>query len=386
MKRYKVLQLQLDFNVKQHSFADLAEQIVLALPTDEFEVVSGYLCGKPESGEPASKAERSVYFDFDSKSLRGLRIRALWKLYRYCKAEQFDLIIANRFKPISMLLILRKWLGNCLCIGIFHRIGDLERPYRQRQISRYGRRGWTFVGVSEAVRAHLVDYQCGFTPDNTTAITNAIDIDEAVALQVSREEARTRLGLSRDAVIIGAVGRLVPVKGHSTLIDAFDKIRDRYPDAQLAIIGEGRERAELESRIHERGLAGRVHLIGFRADALRYVQAFDIWAMPSWNEGLGLALLEGMSGSLPVIASDVPAMRPLIEGAGGIGFPPGDVDALSRALENYLALTAAERKELGEKSFSYVTRHHSIQAYHQAYLGLVRTTLKAKSVEIKNAC
>ena len=118
-----------------------------------------------------------------------------------------------------------------------------------------------------------------------------------------------------------------------------------------------------------------MHLLGFRPDALQYARAFDIWVMPSLAEGLGLALLEGMSGALPVIASDVPAMRPLIAGAGGIAVPPADVDALTAALDSYLGASAAERQRLGQQAFEYLCREHSIEEYRQAYLGLIRQGL-----------
>lgn len=263
-----------------------------------------------------SRADRSVYFGLTDAQLKGMRVRAMWRLYQFCRAEQFDVVICNRFKPVNMMLQLNRWLKVPLCIGIAHGFGEYDRFYRRRQTKRLIDKSWRFVGVSPAVKQYLLDCDCGFTEFNTVAITNAIDIEQAKALQLSREDARSQLGLDPNARLIGALGRLVPVKGHIYLIRAFASIKDRYLHAQLAIIGAGREDANLLAEIDRLGLAGRVHLLGFREDALQYVRAFDIWAMPSLAEGLGLALLEGMSGALPVIATDVPAMLPLIKGAG----------------------------------------------------------------------
>lgn len=375
MKKIKVLQLHPDYNVKAHDFADLAEQIIIALPSTEYEVTSAYLRGRPGEGDPVSKAAHSHYFEFTDGELSGLRLKALWRLYRLCRAERFDVVICNRFKPLSMMLLLNRWLKVPLCIGIIHRMGEFDRYYRRRQVGKLGQTGWRFIGVSEAVRQHLLDYQCGFGEHNTFAITNAIDIEQAVGLQLSRDEARQQLGLDHSAILLGALGRLVPVKGHRYLIDAFNRLKDKYPQAQLAIIGEGKERSALQKQIAACELQGRVHLLGFRPDALQYARAFDIWVMPSLAEGLGLALLEGMSGALPVIASDVPAMRPLIAGAGGIAVPPADVDALTAALDSYLGASAAERQRLGQQAFEYLCREHSIGEYRQAYLGLIRQGL-----------
>jgi len=337
-RRIKVLQLHPDYNIKTHDFADLGEQIFHALPPARFETVNAFLRGRPEAGQPESRADRSVYFGLSDRQLKGMRIRAMWRLYQYCRRERFDVVICNRFKPVNMMLMLNRWLKIPLCIGIAHGFGEYDRAYRRQQTARLVSKAWRFVGVSPAVRQYLLDCRCGFTEDNTVAITNAIDIVQAEELQLSRDEARAQLGLDPRARLIGALGRLVPVKGHVYLVRAFAQIADRFPEAQLAIIGAGREHERLSLEIDRLGMGGRIHLLGFRENALRYVRAFDIWAMPSLAEGLGLALLEGMSGHLPVIASDVPAMLPLIRGAGGVAVAPADIEALRDALDRYLAL------------------------------------------------
>jgi len=379
MKRVKVLQLQPNYNVRQYNFADLAEQIVLSLPADRYQVTSAFLSGRPGPGQPVSSAERSVHFDFPPAKVKGLRLRALWRLYRYCKVEQFDVIIAHRFKPISMMLSLAAKMPATRFIGIVHGFGDFDRRYRQSQVKRLTDDKWRFVGVSPAVREHLLDYHCGFTPRNTLAITNAIDLDQIAVLQVSAQAARQQLNLPLDAVLIGTIGRLVPVKGHHYLINAFARIKARYPKAQLVIIGEGRERQALEQEIVSQGVQNRVHLLGNIPDAVRYVRAFDIWVMPSLSEGLGLALLEGMSGELPVIASDVPAMRPIVEGASGLLVTPGNAESLAEALDAYLGLSVAERLDKGREALSYLKTRHPIEDYRQSYRSLIEEFLGNRS-------
>lgn len=374
-RRIKVLQLHPDYNIKAHNFADLGEQIFHALPVDRFETVNAFLRGRPTAGQPESRADRSVYFEFSDAQLKGLRIKAMWALYRYCLQEQFDVVICNRFKPVNMLLMLNRWLKIPLCIGIAHGFGEYDRSYRRFQTARLVTKSWRFVGVSPAVREYLLGCQCGFTEANTVAITNAIDIEQAEKLQLTRTDARASLGLNSQARLIGALGRLVPVKGHIYLIRAFAQLAESYPDVQLAIIGAGREHDRLVEEVKTLGLVGRVHLLGFRENALRYVRAFDIWAMPSLAEGLGLALLEGMSGHLPVIASDVPAMRPLIHGAGGLAVPPADVSALKNALEQYLMLSGERLSEKGEQAYRYLQKEHDIEVFRQQYHDLIESAL-----------
>lgn len=375
-QRAKVLQLQPDYNVKAHDFADLAEQIVKALPSERYEVTAAFLRGRPGPGEAVSRADQSVYFEFSDKSLKGLRLRAMWRLYQFCRKEKFDVVICNRFKPVNMMLLLNRWLKIPLCIGISHGFGEYDRFYRRRETQRMIDKAWRFVGVSPAVKQYLLDCQCGFTDQNTYAITNAIDIEQAEGLQHSREQSRELLGLPPAARLIGALGRLVPVKGHIYLLQAFAALKDKYPDAQLAIIGAGREESRLRGEIERLGLSGRAHLLGFRENALQYVRAFDIWAMPSLAEGLGLALLEGMSGRLPVIASSVPAMLPLIQGAGGLAVEPANVPALTAALETYLGLSDEMLRAKGEQAYRYLQEQHDIDVFRREYLDLIESGLE----------
>ncbi|WOE80159.1 glycosyltransferase [Pseudomonas protegens] len=374
-QRFKVLQLQPDYNVKSHDFADLAEQIVKALPADRYEMTAAFLRGRPGPVDPVSRADHSVYFEFSDKSLKGMRLRAMWRLYQFCRKEKFDVVICNRFKPVNMMLTLNRWLKVPLCIGISHGFGEYDRLYRRRQTQRLIDRHWRFVGVSPAVKQYLLDCQCGFTDQNTWAITNAIDIEQAEALQHSRERSRELLGLDPSVRLIGALGRLVPVKGHTYLLQAFAQLKDKYPQTQLAIIGAGREEANLRAEIERLGLQGRAHLLGFKENALQYVRAFDIWTMPSLAEGLGLALLEGMSGQLPVIASNVPAMLPLIEGAGGLAVEPANVPALTAALDNYLGLSDEALADKGQQAYRYLQKEHDIEVFREEYLQLIDSGL-----------
>jgi glycosyltransferase involved in cell wall biosynthesis len=326
-------------------------------------------------GHPASRADETVYFDSPGAALSGLRIKLTWTIFQFCRRREFDVVICNRYKQVNLLMQLNRWLKIPLCIGISHGFGEYDQFWRRQRAKLLIDESWRFVGVSPAVAQYLVDRQCGFTEHNTTAITNAIDISQAELQQLSRHEARKALGLPQDSRLIGAAGRLVPVKGHIYLIQAFARIAAKHADAALAIIGEGKERPRLEAEISRLGLQGRVHLPGFRAGAKQYVRAFDLWTMPSRSEGLPLALLEGMSGHLPIIASDIPAMRPLTDGAGGLSVPHANVDALAHALDQYLSLPSPELESKGERAYKYLCDNHEIESYRAQYLSLVENAL-----------
>ncbi|MCY1408794.1 Glycosyltransferase Gtf1 [compost metagenome] len=377
-RRIKVLQLQNYYNVNA---SDLAEQIIQALPTDRYEVTTAFLRGRPGSGEPVSKAERSIYFGYSKSAVSGLRLRALWSLYKHCRVEGYDAVIAHRFKPVNMLMLLNRWLGIRACIGVAHGFGEYDRSFRCWVARQLLTPAWRLVGVSRAVRDYLVGAGAGFTPANTRQINNAIDIARAESLQHPRDKSRDMLGLPPDAFVFGAIGRLVPVKGHIHLLRAFAEIKDERPDALLAIIGEGRARPELEAAIAELGLEGRALLLGAKDDALQYVRAFDAFVMPSLSEGLPLALLEGMSGHLSVIGSDIPSLKPILEDCGGRIAPAGQHAVLAGHLRDVLALSAEERAAEGERAYQYLCRAHSIDDFRRQYRELLVELLEGKPNE-----
>jgi glycosyltransferase involved in cell wall biosynthesis len=374
-RKIKVLQLQNRYNVNA---SDLAEQVIQGLPAEHFEVTTAFLRGRPGPGEPESRAARSIYFGFNQSDLKGLRLRALWQLFRLCREQRYDVVIAHRFKPMNMLMLLNLWLRIPACIGVQHGIGDFDRGYRRWEARRLLTANWRVVGVSRAVRDYLVGCGAGFDAGNTVQINNAIDIDRAERLQHSREQARSLLGLAQEPFIFGAIGRLVPVKGHIHLIEAFAQVLSVYPQAQLAIIGEGRMRAELEAAIVGFGLEGKVHLLGAREDALQYVRAFDAFVMPSLSEGLPLALLEGMSGHLPVIGSDIDSLRPILEDCAGRIFPVGDAAALATQLGAVLNLDVEQRRAEGERAYRYLRGAHAIEDFRLQYLQLIEQSLAAE--------
>lgn len=377
MSKIKVLQLHPKYNIKRVDISDLGEQIFKALPDDRFTTVNGFFVGRPTESEPISCADQSIYFEFTDKQLKGLRITALWTLYKYLKKEQFDVVICNRYKPVNMLLTLSRFLNIPLCIGIAHGFGDYDRAYRRKQVKKRINKNWKFVGVSTAVKDYLLGLKSGFTEKNTVSITNAIDTAKAKEIILDKSTARAELGLDQSSDIIGALGRLVPLKGHANLIEAFALISKDYPNAHLAIIGDGREKNNLHTLIVKLKLEERVQLLGFQSDAIRLAKAFDIWVMPSFKEGLGLALLEGMCAQLPIIASDVPAMLPLIKGAGGIVIDPHSIKDIAAALKVYLDKSTQERVELGQRAYTYLVNNHSIDEFKVQYLELIENGLKS---------
>jgi glycosyltransferase involved in cell wall biosynthesis len=150
------------------------------------------------------------------------------------------------------------------------------------------------------------------------------------------------------STVVIAAGRLVDQKGFDRLVDAFALVSGDHPSWELRIFGAGHQEDALRQRIRERGLDGRVRLMGHTRDMGREMEKASVYALSSRHEGFPMVLLEAMSKGLAVVAFDCPTgPRELIEtGKDGILVPEGDVPAFAAALESVMS-SEAERRRLG---------------------------------------
>ncbi|MFL6610931.1 MAG: glycosyltransferase [Pseudomonas sp.] len=184
------------------------------------------------------------------------------------------------------------------------------------------------AAVSETLAASLQDE----LDIQATVLRSAFDPVAFKSCLLSREEARSRLGLPLAGTrVFGAVGRLVDKKGFATLLDAFARIAVEQSDWRLVIVGEGPARQALQARIALPDLAGRVLLTGHLEDVAQLYKAFDWVLIPSFEEGLGLILQEAILAGVPVLASDLAVFREQLADAGWYA-PAGEAVSWSEAI------------------------------------------------------
>jgi L-malate glycosyltransferase len=184
-------------------------------------------------------------------------------------------------------------------------------------------------------------------------------------IPLSRQEARERLGLAGEGLVIGAVGRLEEQKGHTHLLAALPELVGLIPGLTVLLVGEGREEENLRRQVEELGLSATVRFLGTRRDLAAIYRALDLFVHPSLWEGLPLALLKAMGAGLPVVATRVSGSLEAIEnGVNGCLVAPVDPAALARAILE-LHRQPEMRRRLGVAARATVRARYSLEAMLQ---------------------
>ena len=140
-----------------------------------------------------------------------------------------------------------------------------------------------------------------------TVIRNAIDAERFRYSGEKRERVRRELGVS-GKYVIGNVGRFVPQKNHTFLLDIFAEVRKINKDAVLLLVGDGELKPAAEKKAGVLGIAEQVMFLGARDDVNELYQAMDVFLLPSLYEGLSVVTVEAQCAGLPVmLTTDVPA-------------------------------------------------------------------------------
>jgi len=153
------------------------------------------------------------------------------------------------------------------------------------------------------------------------------------SMRVNATFKRRELGLPPEGPIVGTVGRLVPIKGHTWLLRAVPRVLAEFPQACVVLIGDGPLRGELKELTAELGISPHVVFLGTRHDIPECLAALDLFVLPSLNEGMGRALVEAMAVGCPVVATCVGGIPDVVtDGATGLLVPPRDDRALADAI------------------------------------------------------
>ena len=262
-------------------------------------------------------------------------------------------------------------------IGTEVNVYERKRPWHV-QAERWLMRGTDAVIASaESVREFYIK-QINADPAKVEVIYNAVDWSR-LETTISREDMRRAMDVPVEGPLLGIIARLTEQKGHRVLLDALAQ-RPDLSRAHLVIVGDGPLSAALQRQAAGLGIADRVRFLGARRDLGNLLSAIDVFVMPSFWEGLPLAMVLAMGAGLPVVATRVAGIPEVVQdGVNGLLVPPGESGELGAALSRVVN-DDTTRVLLGQAARAFVRPRFGVDGYVNAITGLYDRLLAAKGL------
>jgi glycosyltransferase involved in cell wall biosynthesis len=349
---------------------NMALLLLQRLPREQFEHHLLYT----GVGQPARRTE----FENAAQSFttlpfrRGRWLSFIWRCYRYLWANGINTVLIHNF-------------GHHPWIGLAARLAGIKQVYTIVASSpsvtpRARRKNWLKaqlgrlwcrleVAVSPQVAAEL-ENDLRLPPRRLRTIINCCMTDEIAA-----RAARRRAYRQTTPPTILMVARLDDAKDHATLIHAVGDLLKRGKPVRLRLAGEGPLLDDLKILTTQLHLSEHVEFLGARHDIPELLGDSDLFVLATKTEGFGIVLIEAMSAELPVISSDVPACREVLEdGRCGLLVQVGDAPALAQAIARLLD-DAELRARFIQAGLERVRKDYDPQGTIQAYARLLTGVL-----------
>jgi len=283
-------------------------------------------------------------------------IRALLHLYRLMRRERPAIVHLHLLKARGLGGVAAKLSGVPLVIETMH--GHLLRGYYgpaktrlilaiERAIGR-----WiadVVIAISERQRQELLNWGIA-PPEKIRVVPIGLELEHFVEGPKDSGSLRQELGIDEHTFLLGAVGRLIPIKGHGILLQAVKLLTPVMGERLMVIlVGDGPLRNHLEADADRLRIRHLVRFLGWRDDMTRVYSDLDVIVQPSFNEGTPVAVIEAMAARRPVVATRVGGIPDVVEdGRSGLLVPPGDPPAVAEAILR-LWRDPGLRRQMGEE-------------------------------------
>lgn len=379
MKRLKIIRLQSRICIGGPAIH--MEMLTRYLPLDKYEtILVGGMVEEHERDKSEDFREKNINIIVLDNMRRKLGIwsdlKSVLQFYRILQHEQPDIVCTHTAKAGAIGRIAAFVAGVPVIVHTFH--GHVFRNY-------FGKiKTWFFICI-ERVLAMISDQVITISPEQYRDITEKfriapthkvsmirLGLDLAPLRNLHRSDAlRKTLNLPAGAILIGFIGRLVPIKNLGMALGVISRLLQQNSAYHLCIAGDGEEKTYWENYCDENGLTDNVHFLGWVENIADILADIDILILTSRNEGTPISVIEAMASRVPVVATSVGGVPDLIQHERtGFMVPCDDVEAMVRhitwivqAPESLHAMLAAAEAEMYAK-YEY---HHLVKEIDQLY-------------------
>ncbi|MCZ7589010.1 MAG: glycosyltransferase family 4 protein [Gaiella sp.] len=293
---------------------------------------------------------------------------AAWRLARIIRAVRPDIVHTHTAKAgaVGRAAALLARTRRPVVVHTFH--GHVLRGY-------FGRAGTLLFRAIETVLARATDRLIAVSPevrdelvalhvaprDKFSVIRLGIELEPRVSFDGDVAELRRRTGIPADRFVVGWFGRMTAVKRTDDLLTMLAGLRVRGVDALLLLVGDGDDRARLEQRAHDLGLARSCLFLGYQEHVAPWYALCDAVVLTSASEGTPVTIIEALAAGRAVVATRVGGVPDVVdEGETGFLVRPGDTHAIAERLE-LLARQPERRAEMGRTGRERVLRRYAVE-------------------------
>ena len=302
-------------------------------------------------------------------------VKAFFSIYKLLKNGNFDIIHTHSSKAGFIARLAAKLNKIPVIIHTVHgfAFNDFMNVYKKNFFIYVEKilATWTdvIITVSNLNKNKIVDLNIA-KEENIENIYSGIDL--SLFTDKRNSDFRKELNLGDDKILIGSVGRLSNQKDPITMINAFDIVSKKFPEAYLVLVGDGPLKDKIVDRIKKLKLKNRVHLTGNKSNPWDVYHSIDLFIMSSIYEGLGRSITEALSCGVPVVCTAVEGVPEIIKDSiTGTLVPPREpielADGIIRSLQNMKVAKrkAAEGRKFVQDNFDVNKMVEDIDALYQ---------------------
>lgn len=297
----------------------------------------------------------------------GFSVRTILAMASSLRSDRVDVIHGHNPGVHHYAALAARIAAVPVCVNTRHSaLTSKGIPYQERYFRWVKPLTGQVVFVCDYVRRLLED-KIGYPSEKCSVILNGIPLEGFLA--------RPAAPGYRVPIRFGTVGRLVPAKGHTFLIEAFAVVCQQVPDAELSIFGYGDLEGVLREQIARLGMGGKIRLEGRTNDSPGALAGLDVFVLSSVNEGLPLVILEAMAVGLPVVSTNVGGIPEVLPKEASWLCAPGDAQALAGAM--LAAVRCGDLRDRGAIARRVASENYGLEHMVRRYEELYRRLMPA---------
>lgn len=370
MKKINVMQL---VNGTQLLGAErVVLEIIEQLPVDTYKVTIGLVNGGEELKQLMFNELSQFNVAITIFSHKYSDFYTMLLIFKYCKKYDIDLLHSHGYKS-DIIIYLCRLFGlkiNMIATNHTYKVNTLkDRIYRKLDLYALSKIKY-IVAVNEDVKSEMV--AAGINANKIKIIDNGVSLNFKRDNELISSFRAECGAVDSDSFVVGIVASLTPEKAHGDLLQAMSIINKLYNHIKLVIVGDGLLRKELERKCCDLDIVENVYFAGRRDNVRQLLGSFDVFVLPSYNEGLPMALLEAMASNIPVVASSVGAVPNVIQdGVNGCLIEPGSVEQLVENIKKVF-LDVDLRNVLASSGRETIEKKYSSQKMTEKYMAIYR--------------